>query len=251
MKKYFLFAVILLTSVVFYSCSSDNSTNPEPAAKKGSIYVTSDLAGAQIWNNNTNTNKVTPDSITGLDAGNYSITLKYQGIKDTTISVTVTAGQRTTLNAKLPLSVKKFAAVRIWETTGTTASQPSGLQLSSGQAYGISSSDKDKVDLYYHTLASPPYEIASASLASTGLSRTTYFLVGNSANLTDTTTAPVKSGSWVKTVKDTETNYIYVYDQDQHYSKLKFTTGGGTPGVPAYVDVTWIYNQVSNDRRFQ
>lgn len=250
MKKYFLFAIVLLVSVAFYSCGSDTSTNPETPAAKGSIYITSNPSGAQIWNNNTNTNKVTPDSITGLDAGNYSITLKYQGLRDTTISVTVNAGQKVPLFVKMPLSVKAFGPVRVWETFGTSASQPSGLQLSTGQAYGISSADKDKVDLYYHSLTTPPYEIASASLAS-GLTRTTYFLVGNSTNLNDTTTAPVKSGSWVKTVKDTETNYIYVYDQDQHYSKLKFTTGGGTPGQPAYIDVTWFYNQVPNDRRFQ
>lgn len=250
MKKYFLFAVTLLVSMMFYSCS-DNSTNPEPAAQKGSIYITSDPSGAQIWNNNANTNKVTPDSITALDAGTYSITLKYQGLRDTTISVTVNAGQISRLNVKMPLSVVTFGPLRIWETTGTSASQPSGLVLSTGQAFGISSADKDKVDLFYHSLINPPYEVASANLAS-GLTRTTYFLVGNSTNLTDTTSAPAKTSSWVKTVLDTETKYIFVYDQDQHYSKFQIVgTGGGTPGTPAYLDVKWIYNKTPNDRRFQ
>lgn len=250
MKKYFLFAITLLISVMFYSCGED-STSPETPAQKGSIYVVSTPSGAQIWNNNTNTNKVTPDSITGLDAGTYSITLKYQGLRDTTISVTVNAGQKVPLSVKLPLSVQTFGPLRIFETTGTTANQPSGLQLSTGQAYGISSADKDKVDLFYHSLTNPPYEVASANLAS-GLTRTTYFLIGNSTNLTDTASAPVKTSSWVKTILDTETKYVFVYDQDQHYSKFQIVgTGGGTPGNPAWLDVKWIYNKTPNDRRFQ
>ncbi|HEX2867686.1 MAG TPA: PEGA domain-containing protein [Ignavibacteriales bacterium] len=246
MKKYFLFIIILLTSVIFYSCGSDTSTNPEPAAQKGSIYVTSDLPGAQIWNGTTNTNKVTPDSITGLDAGNYSITLKFQGLRDTTISATVKAGEKTTLKVKLPLSVVTFGPVRIWETFGTNASQPSGLQLSTGTPY--STSVTDKVDLYFFSTSTPTYKIL------TGTARNTYFFVGSSANLSDTVSAPLKTSSWKQEVPVPVTgltNYIFAYDQDQHYSKILFAIGGGNPGIPSYFDVTYIYNLVPNDRRFK
>ena len=44
-----------------------------------------------------------------------------------------------------------YGPVTIYETAGTTASQPSGIDLSSGNAYGVSSTDKDKVDIYYST----------------------------------------------------------------------------------------------------
>lgn len=241
MKKYFLFAITLLISVMFYSCG-DNSTNPEPAAQKGSISITSNPSGAQIWNNNSNTSKVTPDSLTGLDAGTYSITLKYQGLRDTTISVTVNAGQISRLNVRLPLSTATFGPVRLYETTGTTAQQPSGLILSTGQPSGIGSTatDRAKVDLYY---SSTGFVLASADQA-TGLTRITYFKIGSSTNLTDTVAAPTQDASWVKTVKDTENNYIFVYDNDQHYSKIQITgRGGGTPGNPAWVDVKVIYNK--------
>ncbi|MGE5353289.1 MAG: PEGA domain-containing protein [Acidobacteriota bacterium] len=248
MKKYFLLAMTLLISFVFYSCS-DNSTNPTPAAQKGSIVITSNPSGAQIWNNNTNTNKVTPDSLTGLDAGNYSITLKYQGLRDTTISVTVKAGEAAKLNVRLPLSTVTFGPVRLYETIGTTATQPSGLILSTGQPSGIGSTatDRAKVDLYY---SSNGFVLASADQAS-GLTRVTYFKVGSSTNLTDTVAAPAQDQSWVKSVKDTENNYIFVYDNDKHYSKIQITNrGGGTPGTPAWVDVKVIYNQQAGDRRF-
>ncbi|MCU7492263.1 MAG: PEGA domain-containing protein [Ignavibacteria bacterium] len=247
MKKYYLLAIALLISFAFYSCS-DNSTNPEPAAQKGSIYITSNPSGAQIWNNNTNTNKITPDSLTGLDAGSYSITLKYQGLRDTTISVAVNAGETTKLSVKMPLSTVTYPVVRIYETIGTTG-KPSGLILSTGQPSGISSTapDRAKVDLYY---SSSGFVLASADQAS-GLTRVTFFKVGNSTTLTDTVSAPAKDQSWVKSVPDTESNYIFVYDNDQHYSKIRIVNkGGGVPGEPAWVDVVVVYNQQAGDRRF-
>lgn len=245
MRKYLVLMIGLLVSVMFYSCS-DNSTTPETPAK-GSLYITSTPSGAQIWSNGTNTNKVTPDSLTNLDAGTYSITLKSQGLNDTTFTATVSAGQKTTYNVRFSVSTQTFTQ-KIYETIGTSAQQPSGLQLSTGQAYGISSSDKSKVDLYY---SSNGFVVASADLA-TGLSRQTYFKIGSSTNFSDTVSAPVQQSSWAKSFKDTETNYVFVYDNDQHYSKLQITNrGGGTPGNPAWVEVKWIYNKQAGDRRFQ
>ncbi|MCU7496703.1 MAG: PEGA domain-containing protein [Ignavibacteria bacterium] len=252
MKKYLLFAAILLAALLFYSCGED-STGPEQSGN-GSISITSSPSGAQIWNNNTNTGKVTPDSLTGLAAGTYSITLKYQNLNDTTISVTVTSGQTARLNVRLPLSTVTFIPVRIWETTGTDSTQPSGLSLSLGKPVGVTSADKNLVDLYYHSLNTAPYEVNSANLAS-GLSRKTYFYVTQSTNLEDTTSAPAFSGTvgngWVQSFPDDTRTVVFVHDNDNHFSKLLIVgSGGGVPGSPAWLDMKWIYNKNVNDRRF-
>lgn len=245
MKKNFLIVLSLLVSVMFYSCGED-STSPEPAAQKGSVYVISTPGGAQIWNGSTNSNKVTPDSLTGLDAGTYQITLKMTGFRDTTVTVSVAAGQKTTVNVKLPVLTTTFGLVKLWETTGTTADQPSGLSLSDGKAYSTSGADKNKVDLYY---SSTGFVLASPDQIS---GRQTYFQAGSSTNLTDTVSSPARTqGTWEKSVKDTEKNYIFVYDNDQHYSKLQIVNrGGGTPGSPAWVELRWIYNQSAGIRNF-
>ena len=65
--------------------------------------------------------------------------------------------------------------IRIYETTGTGADQPSGLELSTGNAYGVSSSNANKIDMYYYTNSSfTVHEIRSAD-SYTGLTRQTYF----------------------------------------------------------------------------
>lgn len=242
MKKLYSVLLIVLLAIGLYSCSSNDNNPVNPGPTTGSIYIKSTPTGAQIWQNNTNTGKVTPDSITNLTAGTYSITLKFTGIPDTTVSATVTAGQVTTLDVQLPLALQSFGPVTIYETLGTSASQPSGLILSTGSASGIGSSapDRAKVDLYY---SSTGFVLASADNAS-GLTRTTYFKVGSSQTLTDAVDSPLKDATWVKSVKDTENNYIFILDADGHYSKLKIVgRAGGVPGTPASVDVQWIYNK--------
>ena len=44
-------------------------------------------------------------------------------------------------------------------------------------------------------------------------------------------------------MRDTQTNYVFLYDDDGHYSKMKITNrGGGSGSDPAWVEITWIYN---------
>ena len=50
---------------------------------------------------------------------------------------------------------------------------------------------------------------------------------------------------------DRETNYVFLYDHDGHYSKIKIVNyGGGNPGDPAWVEVQWLYNKTLGDVRF-
>ncbi|MDZ7626414.1 MAG: hypothetical protein U5J96_18460 [Ignavibacteriaceae bacterium] len=51
---------------------------------------------------------------------------------------------------------------------------------------------------------------------------------------------------------DREPNYVFLYDHDGHYSKIKIVSwGGGVPGEPAWVEVQWYYNEVQLDKRFK
>lgn len=252
MKKYIYLVTLLFLGLIIASC--DNSTTePTVPDDTGKIFVNSTPVGAQIFVDNTNTNKVTPDSTDKLSAGNHDITLKFEGYRDTTLTVNVVQGLTTTKFVQLTTdeSITTFGPKIIYETAGTTADQPSGLDLSSGNAYGVSGADKGKVDIYY---TSTGYLVQSADLNTTqGLTRETLFHAGNGSDLYDGVSS-TNSSFWsvVKSMSDRETNYVFLYDDDSHYSKLKITGfGGGTgPGDPAWVEVTWIYNNIAGDTRF-
>lgn len=250
MKKLFLVFLVGIMGVFITSCESTD--DPVTPAETGRIFLTSTPAGAQIWVGTTNSGKVTPDTVSNIDVGTQSITLKLAEYLDTTFSVSVIANQVTsrTITMTTSLSLNNFASVRIYETVGTSASQPSGLDLSTGMAYGVSSANKMDVDIYY---SSNGFLVQSANLNTTnGLTRVTKFRVGTGTNLNDGINSPLQnSGTWTNNIGDREANYVYLYDNDGHYSKAKITGfGGGTPGNPAYVDLTWWYNNVAGDERF-
>jgi hypothetical protein len=239
------FAVLLIVS-----CSSDDN-NPVTPPEPGSIYLTSNPAGAQIWLDGTNTSLVTPDTVISVDEGVHNITLKLTDYNDTTFSVSVTAGELSIVtNIVMVTNIVKtlYGPVRIYETTGTTASEPSGLDLSSGMAYGVSSPNADLVDIYY---SSNGFLVQSADLYP-GLIRVTKFSVGSGNNIFDGVDSPNKNvGVWTNSISDTTSNYVFLYDHDGHYSKLKIVNmGGGVPGVPAWVEVQWYYNDTALDNRF-
>jgi hypothetical protein len=249
MKKLLLIPIALLLGLFIVSCE-DSTTNNPPAITTGTMFVQSTPVGAQIWVDGTNTGKITPDSIKNLSAGNHALTLKLDGYKDSVqASVSITAGSTTTRNITLTRAAATFGPVRIYETTGTTSLQPSGLDLSTGLAYGISSADKDKVDIYYYS-SGATFEIRSASAAS-GLTRVTSFKVGASTNLNDGVDSEAATALWLTKMGDREPNYVFLFDNDSHYSKLKIVNfGGGTPGFPAWVEVQFIYNEQANSRVF-
>ena len=246
MKKLILIPIALLLGLFITSC--EDSTTDAPAVTTGTLFVQSAPTGAQIWVDGTNTGKVTPDSVKNLSAGTHSLTLKLDGYKDTVqTNVTITAGFTTSKLITLTSASLTFGPVKLWETTGTTAAQPSGLDLSTGLAYGISSVDKDKVDIFY---SSTGFVVRSAN-GSSGMTRVTSFLVGSGTNLNDGVDSPAATTLWLTQIGDREANYVFLYDNDLHYSKLKITSfGGGTPGNPAWVEVTYIYNGQTNSKVF-
>lgn len=251
MKKLIYLLLFVAAGLVLVSCDSED--DPITPAEPGSIFVSSIPSGAQIWINGVNTNRFTPDTVKNLDPAVYSVTLKLTDYNDTTFSASVSSNETTVVtNVQLVSNVmlESFGPVRLWETIGTTAAQPSGLDLSTGMAYGIAATNPDRlnVDIYY---TSTGFVVQSADLA-TSMSRVTKFRVGTSSNLNDGVDSPLStSGTWTNSMLDTETNYVFLYDDDGNYSKLKIVDiGGGTPGNPAWVEVEWIYNKTADDNRF-
>jgi hypothetical protein len=249
LKSYLLLPALILLGLIIASCNSDTN-NPVTTPSTGSIYVTSSPAGAQIWVDGTNSTKVTPDSITDLTAGTHSLVLVLANYKSDTSSVNVTAGVQTTVPLRTLVSDKSittYGPIQVFETIGTTASQPSGIILKSGRAYSISTgTGKDSVDIYYSSTGF----VVKTSTSSIN-NRTTSFLVGTSTNLNDGVASPLATSSWANQVVDTERKYFFLFDSDSHYSKMVILSqGGGTPGNPAYVMVQWLYNNKPNDTRF-
>jgi len=252
MKNFLYIMVVILIGLLIVSCDSTN--NPITPAVPGNLFVSSVPSGAQIWINGTNRNKVTPDTIKNLDPAVYNVTLKLQDFKDSTFQVSVSANQTSLVtNVTLVSSIimDSFGPIRIWETTGTTAARPSGLDLSTANAYGISSADKDKIDIYYYSSSSGQTYLVQSADQGSGMTRVTKFKVGSGRILNDGLDSPLSDGTWTTNMSDRELDYVFLFDNDQHYSKIKITSfGGGNPNDPAWVEVTWFYNRIAQDRRF-
>ncbi len=252
MRKYIFIPLTILLGILVASCS-DTTTNPPPVGE-GSILINSSPVNASITLDGTNTGKFTPDSVSAQQ-GDHSITLKLDGYSDTTFTVTVQANLQTFKQITLVsnLSTTMFGPVRIYETSGTTVDQPSGIDLSSGTAYGVTSTDKGKVDIYYATSGTggASYLVQSANLYP-NLTRQTAFYVGNGTDLTDGEDSPTYPLSgWTDHMGDREANYVFLYDEDGNYSKLIITNyHAGSQGDPSWVEVQWLYNNTGADKRF-
>lgn len=250
MKK-LLILFIPFTILMFTSCdSSDDPITPTP---QGSIFVSTIPADAEIYLDGANTFKTTPDTIFNVNEGFRTITLFLDDYNDTTISVTVTAGETVSItNIQLVSDIRTnlYGPVRIYETSGTGVNLPSGLDLSSGNAWGVESDSSGIVDIYY---SSSGFLVQSADLYP-NLIRGTDFFVGSgvATNLFDDEDSPLRSvGTWTNNIDDREDKYVFLYDHDGHYSKLKIVSwGGGNPNDPAWVEVQWFYNEVVLDNRF-
>ena len=249
MKKLILFLIIPVTFLMFTSC--DTSDDPITPDQEGNIFVSSNPAGAQIWLDGSNTFKTTADTIKNINEGVHSITLKLQDYRDTTFSISVIAEQTSVVSNVTLISniiTTLFGPVKIYETTGTSANQPSGLDLSTGLAYGVSSAQNGLVDIYYSSAGT----LVQSAYLYPNLIRETDFFVSSATNLFDGLDSPLRNtGTWTDNIGDRENNYVFLYDHDGNYSKLKIVNwGGGVIGEPAWVEVQWYYNSTLLDNRF-
>ncbi len=240
------------TTQVSVSAGQTSVLGPIEMTALGSIVVNSTPPGAAIILDGVNTGFGTPATISNLIAGDYEIKLQFANYEEFTQVVTVTDGVEFQLNANLVPVYSTFSSVKIWETTGTTADQPSGVDLSTGEAYGISTDNRVNVDIYYFSASDGSTYLVQSASEHSNMTRETLFFNGGATNLNDGADSPVATNSWAVSMSDRESNYFFLYDQDGNYSKLKISDfGGGTgPGDPAWVELDWIYNTASEDRQF-
>lgn len=249
MKKLLLATIILFAGLVFTSCE-DSGTDPVTA--HGKFYFQSNPAGAEIWVDGVKSTKVTPDTVSATK-GARSITLKHAGYFDSTFTVTYVEGRTSShplvVMRETPANTQSFGPVQIWETLGTSATQPSGLILKNGEASGIGTTATNRllVDLFYNTTG---YDIVSASISSS-LTRVTYFKPGGAANLNDGVDSPTKDGTWTTSITNDRdvSQYYWVYDADGHYSKIKIVSFGSTSNL-AWVNIQWLYNKTVGEKKF-
>ena len=100
MKNSIILILFSIFSTLFINNCADEIVVDGPN-NQGKLVIVSDPPGAQIFFMGTNTEKVTPDSILGLESGNYEVTLKKEDCCDTTFNVKVYDKLTTSINAKL------------------------------------------------------------------------------------------------------------------------------------------------------
>jgi len=213
-----------------------------------SLSVTSNPAGAAIWINGANSGQVTPYVFTDKTVGTYEITLKKDNFDDYMETVTLSENTNS-VSAELVPMYATFSTIKLWETVGTTSTQPSGLDLSAGDALSITTSSgvNGNVDIYY---SSEGFIVRSAN-GKNSMTRETYFKVAAGSDLTDGVDSPVKDANWATQIPDTQTGYVFLYDADGNYSKFKIVNrGGGVVGEAAWVEVSYIYNKAANSTKF-
>lgn len=221
-------------------------TSGTTLSQLGSLNISSEPSGATIWLDGVNTGEVTPHTFALVD-DNYTITLQYENYSDSTFITQISnAGSMTLLINLHPEFLTNFNAT-IWETIGTTADQPSGLDLSTGLTSSIGAGSNEEVDVFYESEG----WIVMSAMGRNGMTRETFFKVGNGSDLLDGVNSPPKDDTWTNSVPDDETNYVFLYDADGHYSKfIILGVDGGTPGDPARVRVRWLYNTNQNNLEF-
>ncbi|MDR3609782.1 MAG: PEGA domain-containing protein [Ignavibacteriaceae bacterium] len=242
-KIYFILPVLLIVGLFLASCNKDTTNPVTPTVSVGSLYIQSTPAGAQIWVDGVNTTKITPDSVSNLTVGNHAVVLKLASYFDDTDTITVTEGVQTPVSRTLVADYRVlYDSIKVWESGGTSASQPSGIILSSGTASSIATAG---VDIYYSTGGG----LVLASMFDIDQRATSFSVSTNGTVLTDRVASPLSTqGTWVTQISDQTSTYFYLYDNDHHYSKM-IITGRGNDGHK-WLTLKWYYNKNAEDIRF-
>ena len=90
MKKALL---IILAIISFISCRED-IVEYQVSAGNSNIYISTNPAGADIYLDGARTYKITPDSLSNLDAGNHRIRLKLVGYNEVQFEVFLYKGEK-------------------------------------------------------------------------------------------------------------------------------------------------------------
>ena len=127
LNKYRAGILLLISSILFviafWGCDKEVSRSPvEAEAPRGFIYVDSNPQGFTIYVNDRNTGRLTPDSISYIDAGAYEITLKKKYFKDTSVVVLLGDSEKQNLSIDITSNLSMYGKLLL-----TTA--PAGASI--------------------------------------------------------------------------------------------------------------------------
>jgi hypothetical protein len=120
-----VFWIFVISSAVtiFIGCDKEVSQTPvSPPPPEGFIYVDSEPRGFTIYQNGRNTGRLTPDSLSYLEEGDYNITLKKLYWKDTSVIVSVSKEEIVNVSIDLLANESMFGDLNFF-------SVPSGAQI--------------------------------------------------------------------------------------------------------------------------
>ena len=110
---YIFICLLLLLS----SCTKEVSRSPvEPSPFNGGITVNSIPPGLTIFLNGRNTGRITPDSVTYLESGNYEIKLKKKYYRDTSITITLSEDEKKNVLIDYTSNPLMFGRISIFST---------------------------------------------------------------------------------------------------------------------------------------
>lgn len=93
------FSILLFCMLLLSSCRENIVEFPQPS-QTGKVYINSSPEGAGIYWENSQTGKVTPDSLIDVQPGSYTVRLKLLGYEDQIVPVLVTPGQKKYINVR-------------------------------------------------------------------------------------------------------------------------------------------------------
>lgn len=109
--------LILISMLGFSGCDKQVSRSPvESEAPKGFMYINSVPNGFTIFQNGRNTGRLTPDSISYIDAGSYEITLKKKYFKDTSVVVNLSEDEKLTIDIDILSNPSMYGGLYIQST---------------------------------------------------------------------------------------------------------------------------------------
>ena len=124
-------SIILILFTIFATLFINNCVDEVVVSgpnNQGKLVIVSDPPGAQIYFMGTNTYKVTPDSILGLESGSYEVTLKKEDCCDTTFNIKVYDKLTTSIDAKL-VKQKTYGNLFLESTPAEAAIYVSGINI--------------------------------------------------------------------------------------------------------------------------
>lgn len=114
------FCLVVCLLFFIQSCAKDTSTNPDDNGEtgSGSLFINSTPQGYQIFLDEVNSGKITPDTIRYLAIGTHQVNLQSQIYCDTTFTINITESQLTSLEIDLTQSARFYGKIECTSSPG-------------------------------------------------------------------------------------------------------------------------------------